>query len=319
MNNWLDPRQKIWGFHVHQELPRAEFAKALVIQSNASRFLKSKGIPIDNDDAIKPGYGPHLDYMWELRVESVTENVLEKMGLAISYMMINRSDLSAYLHPLMHDPNLPDEEALATEGRENQNNALWFSYRVPQNQDFFFNPPKDHNNQILDTRTSRILCEDEKKALIMEGMKIPQVFLDPYQKIINGFHIHMDFQDEQKELALMIFDNFLLFLSNASLYPTSTRIYAAGENGPHLWQGWEVKFETSDPMILTHIGIAIGWLMCNRKGLSVFMHPVTWEEGDHIEELKAHKEYSFFLGEQVPLDLSFFSNKINAPKFNYQT
>ncbi len=71
-----------------------------------------------------------------------------------------------------------------------------------------------------------------------------------------------------------------------------------------------MKFETKDSTILSKIGIAVGWLMCNRQGLSVFIHPVTWEEGDHKEELKAHQEYSLFIGELPELDLCFFSNKI---------
>lgn len=96
------------------------------------------------------------------------------------------------------------------------------------------------------------------------------------------------------------------------MLPTSTRLYKEKENGPHLQRGWEVKFETSDPNILKNIGIAIGWLMCNRQGLSVFIHPVTWKEGDHLEELTAHKHYAFFLGNLPELDLSFFEKKIEV-------
>ena len=99
---WVNPRQKIWGFHVHQELPFADFAKALVIQEQCANFFRVHGIPIDADEALEPGYGPHLNYMWELRVESAKEAILEKMGLAIAFMAVNRCDLSAYLHPLMH-------------------------------------------------------------------------------------------------------------------------------------------------------------------------------------------------------------------------
>lgn len=309
---WHNPREKIWGFHVHQELPLDVFTKALVIQHECAQFLKENHIPINNDDVIKPGYGPHLDYMWELRVESTTDNILEKMGLIISYMAINRFKLSAYIHPLMHDTSLSEKEALVVEGRDNQANALWFTYRVPQNQDFFFNPPKDDSNQIIDTRTPRIMPEEEKSRLLALGMNEldPHSFLTPSKTIINGFHIHMDFSNKDAVLALTIFDNFLVFLLAENLRPTSTRLYDPRENGPHVQGGWEIKFETKDKAILEKIGIAIGWLMCNRQGLSVFMHPVTWQEGDHEEELKAHEEYSFFLGFMPELDLSFFSEKI---------
>ena len=224
---WHDPREKLWGFHVHQELPLEDFAKALIIQANCSAFLKDNEISVDNDDVIKPGYGPHLDYMWELRIESTTHNVLEKMGLAISYMAINRFRLSAYIHPLMHDPSLPEENALIAEGRDNQANALWFSYRVPQNQDFFFNPPRDPSNKIIDTRTSRILLQDEKDKLRKIGLnKLEnELFNDPSQIIINGFHIHMDFTDENAELALTIFDKFLVYLLSENTTPKLTHAY----------------------------------------------------------------------------------------------
>lgn len=309
---WHNPREKIWGFHVHQELPIEDFSKALVIQENCAKFLKKHDIFIDASDAIKPGYGPHLDYMWELRVESANSNVLEKLGIAISYMAINRFGLSAYIHPLMQDPHLPEDMALAAEGRENQENALWFSYRVPQNQNFFFNPPKDNYDNIVDTRTARIMPADEINALFNIGKSKLQgkIFEEPSKKIIRGFHIHLDYFIEQEDLALTIFDKFLVYLLGENLRPTSTRLYEPRENGPHVQRGWEVKFETQDKNILERIGIAIAWLMCNRQGFSIFMHPVTWQEGDHIEELKAHKEYSFFLGELPELDLSFFSNKI---------
>lgn len=310
---WHNPREKIWGFHVHQELSIDDFTKSLVIQNECAEFLKKHDMMIDASDVITPGYGPHLDYMWELRVESTPKNkVLEKLGIAISYMAINRFGLSAYIHPLMQDPTLPEEIALAVEGRENQANALWFSYRVPQNQDFFFNPPKDKNNRIIDTRTSRVMQNHQRNELLNVGkIKLKNdVFEDPSDIIVHGFHIHLDYFKEQEDLALTVFDKFLIYLLSENLRPTSTRLYNPRENGPHMQQGWEVKFETQDTKILEQIGIAIAWLMCNRQGFSIFMHPVTWEEGDYREELKAHEQYSFFLGNLPELDLSFFSNKI---------
>lgn len=310
---WHDPREKIWGFHVHQELPIDDFAKSLVIQNECGEFLKQHDITIDASDVIMPGYGPHLNYMWELRVENETKNkVLEKLGMAISYMAINRFGLSAYIHPLMQDPALPEEIALAAEGRDNQANALWFSYRVPQKQDFFFNPPKDENNKIIDTRTSRVMSSHERNELLSLGKNQlqDQAFQDPSKIIIHGFHLHLDYFEEQENLALIVFDQFLIYLLGENLRPTSTRLYGQRENGPHLQRGWEVKFETQDKTILARIGVAVAWLMCNRQGLSIFMHPVTWEEGDHREELKAHDKYAFFIGDLPELDLSFFSNKM---------
>ncbi len=157
------------------------------------------------------------------------------MGLAISYMMVNRFNLSAYIHPLMHDPSLSEEEALAAEGNDNQKNALWFGYKVPQKQEFFFNPLKDKNNRIIDTRTHRVLSAKEKDKLLLLGASelASLSFQDPFLIIRNGFHIHMDFLDSEAALRLKIFDQFLIFLINENLIPTSTRLYKPGENGPH--------------------------------------------------------------------------------------
>ena len=314
---WINPRQKIWGFHVHQELPFADFAKALVIQEQCAHFFRAQHIPIDADEALAPGYGPHLNYLWELRVESANSEVLEKMGLAIAFMAVNRCGLSAYLHPLMHDPSLPEIAALAAEGRESQANTVWFTHKVAQNRDFFFHPPLDTNQKIMDTRSCRILINTEIEHLIDRGnqqlAKTP--FFDPFQLIVNGFHIHVDFTPEKQPLAELVFAAFMAFLNQEQLIPSSTRWYAEGENGPHLQRGFEVKFTTNDRNMLARIGIAIGWLMCNRQGLAIFMHPVTWEEGDHTEELYAHQHYSFFIDAMPPLNLGFFSDKIAASSY----
>jgi aromatic ring-cleaving dioxygenase len=311
---WINPREKIWGFHVHQELSLDEFTQALVIQEHCAEYLRVHDIAIDASDAIAPGYGPHLNYMWELRVESLTEDILEKLGLAICYIAVNRFGLSAYIHPLMHDVNLSVEQALLTEGRENQANALWFSYRVPQFQQFFFEPPKDENNNLVDTRSSRVMSKNLREDLLALGkIKLAQHdFRDPSAVIIRGFHIHMDYSPEQAVLALAIFEQFNLYLWREKMYPTSTRIYAPFENGPHVLGGWEVKFETQDKQILRKIGIAIGWLICNRREMNVFIHPVTWHEGDIKEELLAHENYAFFLGVKTELDLGFFTKQITT-------
>jgi aromatic ring-cleaving dioxygenase len=307
---WHDPRMRIWGFHCHQELPLAQFSDALLIQQKLAQFLTAHNIHIDNDDAIKPGYGPHLEHMWELRVERADEDVLEQMGMAVSFMAVNRFGLSGYIHPLMHDRT--KDEDLQGEGLYNQPNALWFTYEVEQAQSFFFNPPRDGQGRIVDTRTPRIINAQERGKLLA-GASSSLQFQDPQAVIINGYHIHVDFDAPDQELAMLVFDKFSAYLTAHNLVPTATRIYEPKENGPHVRGGWEAKFRRAGYGMLRDIGIAIGWLMCNRQGLSVFMHPETWLEGDIKEELAAHEKYAFFLGKAPILDLRFFSDQI-APE-----
>lgn len=309
---WLDPKEAIWGLHIHQELPLEDFKKSLVTQEACKQYLSQHNIAIDYDDVIAPGYGPHLQFLWELRIESESKDILRTLGLALSYMAINRFGLSAYIHPLMHDASL--ENDLEAEGLLNQPNALWFTQKIEQHQDFFFNPPRDEDQQIIDTRTSRLLNMDQRKKLLLEGKMqlLTSTFKDPYNEITKGFHIHLDYVEDQKELAMDIFENFIKYLTNINMLPTSTRHYAPKENGPHVLGGWEVKFETVNKDIVHDIGYAIGWLMCNRHGMPVFIHPVTWEEGDHQEEIRAHEEYAMFFDELPALDLDFFRSKIDS-------
>jgi len=304
---WHDPRQRIWGFHCHQELPLTQFSDALLIQQRLAEFLQAHDIHIDNDDAIKPGYGPHLEHMWELRVERADIDVLEQMGMAISFMAVNRFGLSGYIHPLMHDR--AKDEDLQGEGLYNQPNAIWFTYEVEQAQSFFFDPPRDQQGRIVDTRTPRIISPQERSELLSAASSTLS-FRDPHAVIINGYHIHVDFDAADKDLAMLTFEKFLAYLDAANLTPTSTRIYEPKENGPHVRGGWEVKFRRSGCTMLRDIGIAIGWLMCNRQGLSVFAHPETWQDGDIKEELLAHEKYAFFIGKAPILDLRFFSDQI---------
>lgn len=135
------------------------------------------------------------------------------------------------------------------------------------------------------------------------------IWHNPQNKII-GFHFHMDFEDVEKKVALNVYEKFIQFLQHYNIIPSTTRIYEARENGPHLQAGWEVKFENPGNFDLSQMSLAITWLMCNRQKLSVFMHPVTWLEKDVIEELYAHENYAMVAGNSPSLDLNFFRRKI---------
>ncbi len=118
------------------------------------------------------------------------------------------------------------------------------------------------------------MSKEEKNKFYQAGKQIQakNLFLNPFKTILNGFHIHMDFTEEEKLLALAIFDNFLIFLLKIGLRPSSTRIYDPYENGPHIQSGWEVKFEAANKEILKQIGVAIGWLMCSGKAEPFYIY-----------------------------------------------
>jgi aromatic ring-cleaving dioxygenase len=323
---FASPADAIWGFHVHQEVPEGLFGRALAVQKACKAFLEGqRGIRVDHDEAVSPGYGPHLDFMWELRVESLRcserGDVLRELGQSIAWLCVNRLGLPSYVHPTMHDPSLPVLEMLKDEGRTNQAQAMWFGERVPQLRDFFFNPPLapvgpgevPGSNGIVDTRSSRVIAAQTKAAMV--ELMDATCFLHPKDVVIRGYHIHVDWPDDEgrtpelNAFALLLFDGLVSYLLSQGSRPSSTRLYEPLENGPHQNRGWEVKFEYRDFDTATRcLGHAVGWLMCNRgTELPVFVHCVTWEEGDHVEELRAHRDCAAFIGDAPPpLDLTFF-------------
>lgn len=342
MREWVDPRAKVWGFHVHQEISgdgSAEFDASLNVQHACKAYFQDvHGVSADNDDAVAPGYGPHLGEMWELRFESITaqqrkrranpriarqvrirppEETLRLYGYALAWMAVNRGSLPAYVHPTMHDEAAPEREQLEQEGHLNQAQNAWFGAKAAQKQDFFFAPPLDERGRVVDTRTPRVRTAAHKEACRQRGAEQQRgtkqgQYRDPAAIVIRGFHIHVDFPAQHEAFALELLDGLLAFLKDVGSdgrgqRPNSTRIYGPKENGPHLMAGWEVKFEYRNAdQAFFGLGVAVAWLLCNRGTLPIFAHPVTWEEGNFVEELKAHSDYSFFVGDQAPLDLGFF-------------
>jgi len=313
---WIDPQERIWGFHVHQELPEAELGNMLNLQEECKKYLAQRGAIANKEDVIMGGYGPHLNPMWELRLENLPrDSVLGHLGAAISWMCVNRAPMaSAYVHATMHDAKLPDILQLKDEGDTNQANQVWFGKKVDLLEDFFFNPPlTPKGNHIVDTRTSRVLTAEQKETFRKSGRPVqPKA---PESVLIRGFHIHCDYESSEEARAMRVMDGLVMYMIHSGIRPSSTRLYEPRENGPHIMGGWEVKLEyRGGTTTIEKFGRAVGWLMCNREGLDFFMHGVSWEEGDHEEELLAHKEYFCFMGNLQPLDLTFFEKRIQTAK-----
>lgn len=315
--NEINPN-KIWGAHFHMDVAPTEVSKAIVIQQKFIEFLASEQITPSHTEistpsagVFKPGYGPHKLHMWEVRLEKERqERVLEDLGVGATWLALNRNGLRAYVHPMTYNAQCLDLETEA----EDHERSLWIGGQSELNLDFFYNPPRDPSTgSIKDTRTPNWISSAEQEKIITansnEARKL--AFVNPRKVLVNGFHIHVDFTPEQKEKALAVYALFLKYLEANNLVPTSTTTYEAGKNGPHILAGWEVKFETANPDVMKVVGKAIGWLMLNRMDLPVFIHPVTWKEGDVEAEVKAHQDFGMSLGKQPPLDLGFFTKSEN--------
>lgn len=76
--------------------------------------------------------------------------------------------------------------------------------------------------------------------------------------------------------------------------PGNHGAHASKPVGPHPDWSCQLAFE---PEI---VGVVLPWLALYRKGLVVFMHPLT---GD---ELADHRDHAIWMGAVRPLDLSMF-------------
>ena len=99
---------------------------------------------------------------------------------------------------------------------------------------------------------------------------------------------------------------------------SSLRAYKLGPAGVVLEQrslGWGIMHLPSEPRDIAgvrcsngfelafdaeYIGVVLPWLVINRNGLVVFLHPDT---GD---DLKDHTDYAIWMGAMRELDLSIF-------------
>ena len=109
---------------------------------------------------------------------------------------------------------------------------------------------------------------------------------DPGQ--IKGHHAHIYYENEaQRAIAAEIREyvegNFDVTMGRWRDVPV----------GPHPKPMFQVAFVPNDLERL------VPWLMLNRRGLSVLIHP---ETGDHVLD---HRDFPIWLGEKLDLDISF--------------
>ena len=67
--------------------------------------------------------------------------------------------------------------------------------------------------------------------------------------------------------------------------------------GPHPRWSYQVKFGTD---LFAEL---VPWLMQNRRGLTIFLHPNT------SKDLEDHRDWPVWMGEILPLKLSIFEDK----------
>lgn len=112
--------------------------------------------------------------------------------------------------------------------------------------------------------------------------------IEEHHLSINGFHAHVYFEASTVEQARLLCEaareKFGLAMGRMHEKPV----------GPH--PEWSCQLAFGPELF----GEVIPWLMMNRDGLTVFVHP---ETGDDLTD---HTERALWMGKICPLDVSIF-------------
>lgn len=104
---------------------------------------------------------------------------------------------------------------------------------------------------------------------------------------ITGFHAHVYYDTASREAASRVREGlsarFKVWLGRWHDQPI----------GPHPQAMYQVAFATEQ------FGTIVPWLMLNREGLNILVHP---ETGDDVGD---HRDRAIWLGEKLPLNIEF--------------
>lgn len=103
-----------------------------------------------------------------------------------------------------------------------------------------------------------------------------------------NYHAHIYFDDNSTVLAKK------LCTISADTFFLSVGRFHEKQVGPHPCWSCQVSFTTKD------FDNYVSWLDENRKGLTIFIHPVT------NNPLQDHTEFAYWLGQEVELKLDIF-------------
>ncbi len=104
---------------------------------------------------------------------------------------------------------------------------------------------------------------------------------------ITGFHAHVYFDTASREAAARVREGL------GAMFDVRLGRWHDRPIGPHPQAMYQVAFSPEQ------FGQVVPWLMLNREGLDVLIHP---ETGDDVKD---HTEHSLWLGEKLELNLDF--------------
>lgn len=125
---------------------------------------------------------------------------------------------------------------------------------------------------------------------------------DPQRWLLRGYDVHVTFLPHQQAHAQAVMDAFLAY-ADACGIPYERPILFAEPVGPWTTPMWQVllRREGAPSALAADLGRSLGWLMANRSGLSVMIHPNS-ADGDYTD----HAQNATWMGEPTPLKLDIF-------------
>ena len=109
---------------------------------------------------------------------------------------------------------------------------------------------------------------------------------------LKGYHAHVYFDAATRPVAERLRDTI------AGKFTAEAGAFADEPRGPHPVPQFNVIFEGRE------FATIVPWLMLNREGLNVLVHPLS---GDNYDD---HSKYAMWLGTPVPLRLERLSKKL---------
>jgi DOPA 4,5-dioxygenase len=109
-------------------------------------------------------------------------------------------------------------------------------------------------------------------------------------KSIIGYHAHIYYTEGTKSVAAVVREHI------GELFDVRLGRWHDQPVGPHPISMYQVAFSVSTFAKL------VPWLMINRQGLDILVHP---ETGDDLQD---HTENAIWLGEKQPLNLAMFQD-----------
>ncbi|MFT5679228.1 MAG: aromatic ring-cleaving dioxygenase [Myxococcota bacterium] len=128
----------------------------------------------------------------------------------------------------------------------------------------------------------------------------------PSDWIQDGYDIHVVYTPPHQAGAHALHHAFLAFLTAQGI-PYDRPIIFEDPVGPWPTSMWQVLLKNPDPAAIERdLGRCVAWMMINRGGLSVMIHPNTTAESGFGGHLADHRDYRLWMGEPQVLKLDIF-------------